>query len=71
MCSERVFRLLMSENGLGLSRPSTMTREGKICAQARTWVSGDLMSCTARRFACEAFAQEPIHHRFGLNLKLG
>jgi hypothetical protein len=25
----------------------------------------------ARRFACEAFAQEPIHHQLGLNLKLG
>ena len=25
----------------------------------------------AWRFACEAFAQEPIHHQLGLNLKLG
>jgi hypothetical protein len=25
----------------------------------------------ARRFACETFAKEPIHHQSGLNLKLG
>jgi hypothetical protein len=35
-------------------------------------VSGGVNSaCAARRFACEAFAQEPIHHQLGLTLKLG
>jgi hypothetical protein len=35
-------------------------------------VSGGVNSaCAARRFACEAFAQEPIHHLLRLNLKLG
>ena len=39
---------------------------------AGEWVSGGVNSaCAARRFACEAFAQEPIHHQLGLNLKLG
>jgi len=38
----------------------------------RRWVSGGVNSaCAARRLACEAFAQEPIHHQLGLNLKLG
>ena len=32
-------------------------------------MSGDVNSAyAARRFACEAFAQEPIHHQLGLNL---
>jgi hypothetical protein len=40
--------------------------------RGRGWVSGGINSaCAARRFACEAFAQEPIHHQLGLNLKLG
>ena len=29
------------------------------------------MTCAARRFAREAFAQEPINHQLGLDLKLG
>ena len=35
-------------------------------------VSGRVnLTRAARRFACEAFAQEPINHQFGLDLKLG
>jgi hypothetical protein len=34
-------------------------------------VRGVNSACAARRFACETFAQEPIHHQLGLNLKLG
>ena len=35
-------------------------------------MSGGVNSaCAARRFSCEAFAQEPIHHQLGLTLKLG
>ena len=38
----------------------------------RGYVSGAVNSaCATLRFACEAFAQEPIHHQLGLNLKLG
>ena len=34
-------------------------------------VRGANSACAARRFACEAFAHEPIYHQLGLNLKLG
>ncbi len=38
----------------------------------RGWLSGGVNSSrAARRFACEAFAQEPIDHQLGLNLMLG
>ena len=38
-----------------------------------SWVGvrGRHSACATGRFACEAFAQEPIHHQLGLNLKLG